>query len=281
MDPIAFGDFVRTRREVLQPEDVGLRRGPRRRAPGLRREEVAELSGMSADYLARLERGSGPQPSEQMVAALARGLRLTLAERDHLFLLAGHRPPSRSASSDHVSPGLMRILDRLADTPAQIMGSLGEALVQTDAAVALLGEQTGRTGFARSATYRWFVETETRSIHPAADHPHHSRVKAAQLRAAAAQAGPDSEAAALVRHLQAVSPEFAAIWELGGVDLRYTDEKRFEHPEVGDLTLHCQIVLDPDQQQSLLVFTATPGTPSAEKLALLAVLGAQRLAADA
>lgn len=277
MDPIAFGEFIRARREVLQPEDVGLRRGARRRTAGLRREEVAELSDMSADYLARLERGSGPQPSEQMVAAIARGLRLTLAERDHLFLLAGHRPPGRSRSSDHVSPGLMRILDRLHDTPAMIVGSLGEALVQTPSAVALLGVQTGYTGWARSATYRWFTDQAARSIHPVEDHPHHSRVKAAQLRAAAAQGGPNSEAAELARHLVATNEEFAAVWELGGVDLRYTDEKRFEHPEVGAFSLHCQLVLDPDQQQSLLVFTATPGSSSAEKLALLEVLGAQQL----
>ncbi|WP_368498472.1 helix-turn-helix transcriptional regulator [Herbiconiux sp. A18JL235] len=279
MDTAAFGDFVRTRRAALQPEDVGLRRGPRRRTSGLRREEVAELSGMSADYLARLERGSGLQPSEQMVAALARGLRLTLAERDHLFLLAGHRPPGRALSSDHVSPGLMRILDRLADTPAEILGALGDTLVQTDSAVALLGEQTKHTGAARSGYYRWFTDPSSRSIYPADDHEHHSRVRAAQLRAAAAQAGPGSEVAALVDRLLDESAEFRAMWELGGVGLRYTDEKRFVHPEVGELSLHCQVVLDPDQWQSLLVFTATPGTPSADKLALLTVLGAQRLAA--
>ncbi|MDO9397909.1 MAG: helix-turn-helix transcriptional regulator, partial [Herbiconiux sp.] len=264
-----------------QPEDVGLRRGARRRTSGLRREEVAELSDMSADYLARLERGSGPQPSEQMVAAIARGLRLTLAERDHLFLLAGHRPPGRTTSSTHVSPGLMRILDRLTDTPAQIMGSLGETLVQTPGAVALLGDQTGFTGWARSDTYRWFTDARSRSRHPVADHERHSRVKAAQLRAAAAQAGPESEVAALTRHLLATNEEFAAVWEAGGVEWLYTDEKRFEHPEVGAFSLHCQLVLDPDQMQSLLVFTATPGTPDAEKLALLSVLGAQRVGAPA
>lgn len=116
--------LLRTRREALQPEDVGLPRGPRRRTSGLRREEVAELSGMSTDYYARLERGSGPQPSEQMAAAIARGLRLSLAERDHLFRLTGHPVPNRALRSDHISPGLMRVLDRLQDTPAQIMNAL-------------------------------------------------------------------------------------------------------------------------------------------------------------
>ena len=156
-------------------------------------------------------------------------------------------------------------------------GSLGETLVQTDSAVALLGDQTHFTGRDRSATYRWFTEPDSRRIHPAEDHPHHSRVKAAQLRASAAQAGPDSEAAALARHLVATNEEFATLWDEGSVGLRYTEEKRFEHPEVGSFSLFCQLVVDLDQMQSLLVFTATPGSESAEKLALLMVLGAQRL----
>lgn len=277
MDKAAFGDFVRARREALQPEDVGLRRGSRRRAAGLRREEVAELADMSADYLSRLERGDGPQPSGQMVAALARGLRLTIDERDHLFLLAGHQPPGRTASIEHVNPGLMRILDRLADTPAQIMGSLGETLVQTGPAVALLGAQTDFEGRMRSSMYRWFAAPASRAIYPRADHPRHARVQVAQLRRAAAQRGPDSAAAELVQHLLATSEEFAALWAESEVGLRFTEEKRFVNPEVGELSLYCQMVYDPDQAQSLLVFTATPGTPSAEKLALLAVLGAQRV----
>jgi len=139
MDPIGLGTFLRTRREALQPEDVGMPRGARRRTSGLRREEVASLVGMSPDYYARLERGAGPQPSEQMVAAIARGLRLSLAERDHLFTLAGHTTPRRTSRTDHVAPALMRVLDRLQDTPAQVMGGLGETLVQTPQAVALLG----------------------------------------------------------------------------------------------------------------------------------------------
>jgi transcriptional regulator with XRE-family HTH domain len=134
-DRASLGAFLRARRAALQPEDVGLRRGSRRRTRGLRREEVAELCNMSADYFARLERGNGPRPSQQMVAAIARGLRLTPDERDHLFLLCGHRTPRRGLRAEHISPGLMRVLDRLQDTPAQVMGSLGETLLQTPPAV--------------------------------------------------------------------------------------------------------------------------------------------------
>ena len=273
MNQVALGTFIRTRREALQPEDVGLRRGSRRRTAGLRREEVADLSDMSTDYLARLERGSGPQPSEQMIGALARGLRLTVDERDHLLLLAGHRAPARPGSGDHVSPGLMRILDRLTDTPAQVMGSLGETLAQNATAVALLGDESHYTGLARSAVYRWFTDPSTRSIYPTEDHDHHGRVQVSQLRSALARLGPQSAAADLAERLQELSPEFATLWGANEVGLRNSEEKRFLHPEVGELSLYCQVVLDPDQMHTLLVFTATPGTPSADKVRLLNVVG--------
>lgn len=113
MDQSGLATFLRRRREVLQPDDVGVPPGQRRRTPGLRREEVAALCGMSTDYYSRLERGRGPQPSEQMITAIARGLRLTLDERDHLFVLAGHNAPARTTRDDHVNAGMMRILDRL------------------------------------------------------------------------------------------------------------------------------------------------------------------------
>jgi transcriptional regulator with XRE-family HTH domain len=272
-----LADFLRKRRDAMQPEDVGLPRGPRRRAAGLRREEVAELAGMSADYYARLERGSGPQPSEQMAAAIARALRLTLAERDHLFTLVGHTAPRRTQRSDHVSPGLMRVLDRLQDTPAQIMGSPDVTLVQTGPAVALLGDQTHFDGLARSNVYRWFTDPSSRLIYPEEDHPRHAAVFTAQLRSAAALHGPRSRASAVVASLLRHSAEFAAVWSDHAVGLQHTEQKRFDHAEVGRLELHCQTLLDPEQDQVLLVFTATPGTESYEKLQLLAVIGHQEL----
>ncbi|MFF2213926.1 helix-turn-helix transcriptional regulator [Streptomyces antibioticus] len=279
-DRSSLGAFLRTRRSALQPEDVGLRRGPRRRAPGLRREEVAELCTMSADYFARLERGDGPQPSEQMVAAIARGLRLTPDERDHLFLLAGYRTAPRELRSAHVSPGLMRVMDGLAHQTAQIMGPLGETLVQTPPAVALLGPQTQYTGHARSAAYRWFTDPAARERYHPDEHGKNSRTNVALLREAVTRGGPGSAAADLADVLRRTSEEFARLWERHEVGLRWSETKRFLHPQVGELDLYCQLLLDPDQGQSLLVFTATPGTVSYEKLALLSVLGTDRFAAD-
>ncbi|MFI6547706.1 helix-turn-helix transcriptional regulator [Streptomyces prunicolor] len=275
-DRSSLGTFLRTRRAALQPEDVGLRRGQRRRAPGLRREEVAELCTMSADYFARLERGDGPQPSEQMLAAIARGLRLTPDERDHLFLLGGYRTAHRDLRRQHVSPGLMRVMDGLADTTAQVMGPLGETLLQTPSAVALLGEQTRYTGNSRSATYRWFTDPAERERYDPEDHDDNSRTNVALLRTAVTRNGPNSPAADLADVLRRTSDEFARLWERHEVGLRWSETKRFVHPQVGRLDLYCQLLLEPDQGQSLLVFTATPGTESHQKLALLTVLGTDR-----
>ncbi|MFC8449029.1 helix-turn-helix transcriptional regulator [Kitasatospora sp. NPDC057223] len=277
MDRATLADFLRKRRGLLQPEDVGLPRGPRRRTAGLRREEVATLVGMSTDYYSRLERQRGPQPSEQMLTQIARGLHLTLDERDHLFLLAGHNTPRRAMRGDHVNPGMMRVLDRLGDTPAQVMSGLGETLVQTRLAVALVGDETHYTGHARSMVYRWYTDPASRRLYPAEDHDLHGRAFTSQLRAAVTREGPGSRAAELADALLGRSAEFAARWNEHEVGVRLTDQrKRLNHPELGLMELHCQILLDPEQSQTLLVYTAPPGTESYEKLQLLHVIGAQR-----
>jgi transcriptional regulator with XRE-family HTH domain len=277
MDRQQLADFLRRRREALQPEDVGLSRGPRRRTSGLRREEVAALSDMSADYYSRLEQQRGPQPSEQMLSAIARGLRLTIAERDHLFRLAGHTPPARLGGGDHVSPGLMRVLDRLADTPAQVMTTLGETLAQTPPARVLFGDETRFTGPMRSIGYRWFLHPPSRDVYPVEDHPMHSRTFTADIRRVYAQHGMRSRAAAMVAELLEKSPEFAQLWDEHELRGEHTVDKRLQHPETGVMDLQCQVLIDPEQGQTLLVITAQPGTESYEKLRLLSVIGTQRM----
>ncbi|MEU5825018.1 helix-turn-helix transcriptional regulator [Streptomyces sp. NPDC047803] len=277
MDRAQLADFLHTRREALQPEDVGLPRGPRRRTRGLRREEAAALSGMSTDYYSRLEQQRGPQPSEPMLAAIARGLRLSLAERDHLFRIAGHNTPSRPGNlrSDHITPGLMRILGRLDDTPAQIVSDVAETLAQTPAATALLGDQTQFTGPERSLTYRWFTDPAARLLYPEEYHPLHSRFFTSGLRDAYSRQGTGGRAEHLRDLLLERSPEFAALWSAHEIDVPRVDPKLVRHPELGVLTLQCQVLLDPEQNQTLLVYTATPGSPDDEKLRLLPVLGAR------
>ncbi|AGK77036.1 helix-turn-helix transcriptional regulator [Streptomyces microflavus] len=269
--------FLRHRRELLQPEDVGLPRGQRRRTGGLRREEVAVLCHMSTDYYARLERERGPQPSEQMIASIAQGLHLSLEERDHLFRLSGHTPPVRGTTGEHINPGLLRILDRLDDTPAEIVTELGETLRQSPLGVALTGDTTRHTGLARSIGYRWFTDPATRSLYVADDHDFLSRMFASGLRELATLRGAGSRAAHCAELLLDRSEEFRRLWDRHEVGIRPHEVKRFIHPEVGVLELNCQRLLDPDQSHSLLVYTAAPGSESYERLQLLSVIGSQAM----
>jgi transcriptional regulator with XRE-family HTH domain len=277
MEYADLSDFLRKRREALQPEDVGMPRGRRRRTPGLRREEVAALASMSADYYSRLEGGRGPQPSVDMLGAIARALRLTLEERDHLFLLAGHGTPPRATSPHHVDPGMLRILDRLHDTPALLLSRCGEVVAQTPAHVAFAGELTNFEGMERSEYYRWFAHPESRALYAEPEVSTNSRLFVSMLRTAATIDGPKSICASIVRALQKLSPEFVEIWDAHEVVVAHSRTKRFRHPSVGELELYCELIQSRDQQQTLIVFTAEPGSESAEKLDLLSVLGSQAM----
>ena len=276
MDRAALAAFLRTRREALRPEDVGLPEGVRRRTRGLRREEVASLAAMSTDYYTRLEQERGPQPSEQMLAALARALRLSNHERDYLFRVAGRNAPTPVSAAAHVAPALLRVLDRLDDTPALILSNLGEALVQNTLAKALMGDLTGYTGLARSEIYRWFTEPERRLIYPEDDRDRQGRSLVSTLRVAYGQMGPRSRAGELVAVLSKVSTEFAELWERQEVAQRFADHKTLLHPELGPIEVDCQALFTEDQSQALLVLTAAPRSEAHEKLQLLGVLGHER-----
>ncbi len=275
IDRAGLAEFLRRRREALQPEDVGLPRGQRRRTNGLRREEVAALCFLSVDYYSRLERERGPHPSERLITGIAQGLHLSLDERDHLFRLAGHNPPSRGSTSEHISPGLLRILDRLADSPAEIVTEIGETLRQTPLGVALTGDLTRFAGFERSIAYRWFLHPTGRDLYHPDDHERTSRIFVSGARRMATLRGPGSRAAALADLLLSQSGEFAALWSQHEVGLEFDEAKRFIHPQLGLLELACQYLVDPGQSHILLVYTAVPGTESYEKLQLLSVIGAQ------
>ncbi|GAA1835554.1 helix-turn-helix transcriptional regulator [Microlunatus capsulatus] len=281
MDRAALADFLLNRRNGLQPADVGLAVGVRRRAPGLRREEVAALATMSTDYYTRLEQRRGPQPSTQMLGSLARALRLSADERDYLYRVAGHSAPDRVADPDFVAPGLQRVLDRLTDTPALILSALGETLVQNEPARALFGEVEHLTGLERSGIYRWFVHpVSERRMYPAEDHDRQSRAQVAALRAAHGARGPGSRAGVLARELTRRSPEFARLWEAHEVGRRFEDHKVLVHPELGPIEVDCQALFTEDESQVLLVLTAAPRSAAESALQLLAVLGSQRIGAE-
>ncbi|MEU1662093.1 helix-turn-helix transcriptional regulator [Streptomyces sparsogenes] len=268
--------FLKSRRDRIRPDDVGLPTGPRRRVPGLRREEVAQLAGLSADYYTELERGRGAQPSAQVLAALARALRLDGDERDHLFHLADRPvPPAAHGPNAHVQPGLLGLLDRLTTTPAQVITDLHEVLVQNPLAAALVGRPPAVRGPEASLVHRWFTDPGARAIYPAEDHPHHSRVFVADLQAVAARRGKDSEVTRMVATLRRRSREFATLWDTHDVALRRTDHKRIVHPALGVIELDCHSLFSEDGRQRLLWFSAPPGTEGAAQLELLSVIGTQ------
>ncbi|WP_033037774.1 helix-turn-helix transcriptional regulator [Streptomyces monomycini] len=275
-----LGAFLRSRRARIRPADVGLPHGPRRRVPGLRRDEVAQLAGASVDYYNELERGAGSQPSEQMIAALARALRLTADERDYLYRLADRPVPAQGGPASHVHPGMLDLLTRLTTTPAQIITDLHVTLVQNPPAVALLGDHSGLRGARASFVHRWFTEPDARRLYPEADHPGQSRAFVADLRAAAARRDArDTEARSMISSLLAASPEFAALWADHDVAFRRDDRKRINHPALGLIEVNCLNLFSEDGRQRLLWFTPAAGTDSAGLLDLLTVLGTQEISA--
>lgn len=271
-----LADYLRCSRDRVRPQDVGLPAGPRRRTPGLRREEVAQLAGMSADYYIRLEQARGPQPSPQMLSALARALRLTADGRDHLYLLAGHRPPAGRAAGDHVSPGLLHLLDQLPTTPAQVLSDLGDVLAQNAVARALLGGVCTVSEHGRNVAWRWFTDPAVRAAYPAEEHDHYSRLHVADLRAATGRRAGDPAAARLVERLRTASAEFDALWDLHEVAVRRHTRMRVLHPVIGPVELDCQVLLAPEGDQRLVLYTPPPGSDTAGRLALLDVVGTEQ-----
>ena len=279
MDRAGLADLLRSRRLRLAPAEVGLPPGQRRRTPGLRRDEVAALAAISTDYYTRLEQQRGPNPSPAVLGALARALRMTEDERDHLFHLAGHPAPIRTVRTTHVSPGLLHVLDRLSDSPALVVNDLEEAVFQNPMSLALMGDLTQLTGRSRSATWRWFAQPGYRARFPEEDWPIHARTHVAGLRATHGRRGADPDVAEFVADLLATSEEFAALWAEHEVAVRRSDAKRIIHPEVGLLDLLCESLVSGVNGQTLVVLFPRPGTDAREKLELLRVIGTQEFSA--
>jgi transcriptional regulator with XRE-family HTH domain len=282
MDRRELADFIRRCRQRLRPQDVGLSAGPRRRTPGLRREEVALLATMSADYLMRLEQARSPQPSVQLLRSLAHALRLTEDERDHLYLLAGHRPPAGQLAGNHVRPGLLYLLDQLTNVPAQILSDLGNVLAHNAMAETLLGSVCAPTrhdhDLDHNIVWRWFNDPRLRAAFPADEHEDLSRLHVADLRAAVARRGNDAVATTLVERLHASSPEFGGYWDRHEVAVRRNGRLRVHHPTVGLIELDSETLLTPTEDQRLVLFTAPPGSPAAQSLELLRVVGQESFA---
>lgn len=280
MDRTELADFLRRCRARLQPSDVGLPPGSRRRTAGLRREEVAQLAGMSVDYYVRLEQARSSLPSDQILSSLARALRLSDDEHDHLFHLAGRDQPRRRRTSTHVRPGLLHILDELTRTPAVVLSDICDTLALNAMARTLLGEHQRGPGGRDNHLWRWFTDPQRRDRYPSEDHDTQSRIMVADLRATAARRAGDADVEDLVTALLAASEEFAELWSHHDVAVRRSHRKRVIHPVVGLLELDVEDVVTDDLGQRLLIMTAEPGSETAERLELLRVIGSQDLSPE-
>ncbi|GIJ51877.1 transcriptional regulator [Virgisporangium aliadipatigenens] len=271
-----FGRAVRRWRDRVRPEAAGLPAGGHRRAAGLRREEVALLAGISVDYLTRLEQGRAANPSGQVVEALARALRLTDAERAHLFGLAGLVPPGPEAVPTHISPSVHRMLDRLAGTPVAVFDATWTLLSANREYAALMGDPSGRRGHERNGVWRNFCGPPQRVRQTPEERRAFRAALVADLHATAARYPDDPALRSLIRELRQ-NEDFAALWENGGVEPHRAARKIIDHPQVGPLTLDCDILTVAGSDLRIMVYTAAPGTDDAERLALVTVLGTQSL----
>ncbi|HEX6417995.1 MAG TPA: helix-turn-helix transcriptional regulator [Acidimicrobiales bacterium] len=281
MDRPALAAALRSYRERLSPADVGLAAGPRRRVPGLRREEVALLAGISVDYLVRLEQGRGPRPSDQVLTALARALRLSDDERDHLFHLAGAAPPRPGHIVSTPRASTLRLLDRITDLPAVLVDAKGDVLAWNALATALLGDFSAWPVGQRNITWQRFLGDGGRVAHDPDEDERTAVETVASLRLVAARYPEDPGLRRLVAELRAGSPRFTRLWDEGPVAERRSSRKTVQHPTLGRLVFDCDALHVPDVDQHLIVYSAAPCTPEAEALALLRVVGLQDLGSPA
>jgi transcriptional regulator with XRE-family HTH domain len=273
MDELAA--CLRAWRDRLSPDDAGLPAGGRRRAPGLRREEVAQLAGLSVDYLARLEQGRASNPSPSVLAPLARALRLSDDERDHLFRVAGHAEPAAGRIERHITPSVQRVLDRLADVPVLVCDASWQLIAANAMGTALVGDFSAEPPRMRNILWRHFTGAPSRVVRTPEEDAQAEAESVADLRDALGRYPDDEPLRELVADLLRVSPRFAELWEQRDVQQRVTSRKSFVHPEVGPLTLDCDVLTVGGSDLRLVVYTAPPGSPDAEALALLGAVGLQ------
>jgi transcriptional regulator with XRE-family HTH domain len=278
MDAEELAGCLHAWRDRLKPADVGLPSGAGRRAPGLRREEVAMLAGLSVDYLARLEQGRASHPSPSVLEPLARTLRLTDAERAHLFRVAGHSLQQPGRVDRHITPSVQRVLDRLADVPVVVLDALWNVVAWTPAAAALHGDYTQKHGRERNVMWQFFTGAPSRIVRDPAEDAAMESEAVADLRDALGRYPEDPALRELIADLQAAGPRFAAAWEERPVAQRTSSRKTIDHPQVGRLTLDCDVLTVGGSGLRLVVYTAAPGSPDASALEMIRALGLQSFA---
>ncbi|HKE74584.1 MAG TPA: helix-turn-helix domain-containing protein [Acidimicrobiales bacterium] len=274
-----IGSYIKAWRHRLQPADAGLPPGTSRRTRGLRREELALLAGISVDYLVRLEQGRSTNPSTQVLAALSRALRLTIEERDHLYTVAGQAPPKRSAMTSHVPPSVQRLVDRLADLPVAVYDPAWTIITWNAAWAGLMGDPSAATGWDRNLIWRTFTGTTSRVRKSDAEVDDFENNAVADLRRAVGAYPDDARLGRLVDELRRRSPRFAGLWAERGVNTVGASTKTIDHPEVGPITLDCDVLTVAGSDLRVVVYTAEPSSPDADRLRLCQVIGHQRFGA--
>ncbi|MFF4254460.1 helix-turn-helix transcriptional regulator [Streptomyces sp. NPDC001663] len=263
-----LGDFLRSRRARIQPEEVGLPSYGRRRVPGLRREEVAQLAGVSVDYYIRLEQGRGPSVSDAVLDAIARVLRLD--DTEHAYLYAVARPPKQAErpSKPRVRPGVQLLLDSMERTPAVVLDHRMTVLAWNALADAVFGH-SGTTAEQRSIPRHVFLDPVAHDLYP--DWQAVAAMCVAHVRVLAGHHQDDRELTSLVGELSLKSEDFRRLWADHQVKECAYGVKRIRHPVAGLLVFPYETLSVPgDGDQTVLVYTPEPGSETAERLALLA-----------
>jgi transcriptional regulator with XRE-family HTH domain len=277
MTATELGKALRRWRDRVSPQTAGLPTGGHRRASGLRREELALLAGISVDYVTRLEQGRAANPSGQVMEALSRALRLSGDERTYLYGLAELVPPGPDVVPQFITPSVQRLLDRLVDTPVAVSDAAMTLLLANPMYSALMGDFSGLRGFERNGVWRNFLGRPTRVRHtPEEQRAFHAGL-VAELRATSARYPADRQLRRMIGELRVQSAEFAELWDAGVVGRLDASHKTIEHPQVGLVTLDCDLLRVEENDLHILVYSAEPGTEAAEKLELISVLGTQSL----
>ncbi|MFG1923132.1 helix-turn-helix transcriptional regulator [Cryptosporangium sp. NPDC048952] len=279
---MSFGALVRQWRDRLDPADAGFPRTTKRRAPGLRREELADLAGLSVEYVLRLEQGRATNPSAQVVAAITRALHLRRAERDQLYRAAGLLPPQDGMIDGHVPPGVQRLASRLGDVPIGIFAADWSLLWWNDMWTALHGDPAVLPPEERTIGHMLFgtgpAAGYIRPLRSTAGPDAFAATIVADLKETTARYPADLRLAALVAGFRKSSPEFEKLWTTVGTASLASDEKTIGHPDVGDITVDCDVLTVPGADLRIVTYTAAAGSPDAGKLDLLRVMAGQSFA---
>jgi transcriptional regulator with XRE-family HTH domain len=277
MDKLELAAFLRSRRERLRPEDLGLPSGPRRRTPGLRREEIAVLAHISTEYYARLEQGRAPRPSDVVLAGIAGALRLTTAESEHLHRLAGTASIPSSMHRRDVRPSVVALLERLPQTAGIVLSAAYEVLAWNDLAAALMEDFGALAPRDRNLARKAFLYTERlpKALYGISDEVAFRESVVTQLRGAQAVYPTDPVIAELVEELLEGSAEFARLWQRHDVQTPQPLQKTFRGTPVGDVTVDCDSLAITERDQYLVLYTAPVGSRDAENLALLSIIGSE------